>query len=80
MTLKKCYALKHDGRAYRIDSINDHVVPIGARILASKVVRKNHPVLCNSKVVACAELCVQGTHMNWSLFLLNQLMEDAEAA
>ena len=41
MTLKKGYARERDGRAYRIDSVNDHAVCIGVRILASKVVRKN---------------------------------------
>ena len=52
---------------------------LGARILASKVVRKNRLVQCNFGVVACVELCAQGTQMNWSLFLMNQLVEDAEA-
>ena len=80
MNLKKWYALEHDGRAYRIDSINDHVVCIGASILASKVVRKNWTNQCNSGVVACDELCAQGTHMNWLFFLLNHLVKDEEAA
>ena len=69
INIKKHYRLECDRRAYRIDSINDRVVRIGARILASKVVRKNHPVQCNFGVVACVELCAQGTNMNWSLFL-----------
>ena len=72
--------LENNGRSYRIDNINDRVVRIGARILASKVARKNRPVQCNSGVVACVELCAQGTRMNRSLFLRNQLVEDAEAA
>ena len=80
MTLKKRYSLEFDGRAYRIDSINDHVVCIGVRILASKVVRKNQMIQCNSGVVACDELCAQGTRMNWSLFLMNHLLEDEEVA
>ena len=68
MNLKKHYALEQDVRAYHIDSINDHVVRIGCRILASKVGRKNGSVQCNFGVVACAELCAQGTSMNRSLF------------
>ena len=79
MTLKKCYALECNGRACLIDSINDHVVCIGAKIMASKVVRKNCPVQCNFRVVACAKLCAQGTQLNLSLFLMNQLVEDAKA-
>ena len=79
MNLNKRYDLERDGRAYHIDSINERAVYIGARILASKVVTKNHSVQCNSGVIACVELCAQGAQMNWSLFLLNQLKEDAEA-
>ena len=60
--MKKCYALECDGRAYCINSINDHVVCIGARILANKVVRKNCPIQCNSRVVACAKLCARCTN------------------
>ena len=41
MTLNKCYSLERDGRAYWIDSISDRVVHIGAKILLSKLVRKN---------------------------------------
>ena len=41
MTLKKSYVLECDRRAYHIDRINDCVVRIGAKILASEVVRKN---------------------------------------
>ena len=80
MTLKKGYARERDGRAYRIDSVNDHAVCIGVRILASKVVRKNWMNQCNSGVVACDELCAQGTHMNWYIFLLNHLVKDEEPA
>ena len=54
MTLKNGYARERDGRAYRIDSINDHVVRIGARILASKLVRKKYPVQYNFGVVTGA--------------------------
>ena len=80
MTLKKCYALENDGRAYRIDSINNRAVRNGASILVGKVVRKNHLVQCNFGVIACAKLCVQGVQMNWSLFLMNLLAKDALTA
>ena len=76
VTLKKHCYLECDRRAYLIDSINDPAVCIGARIFSSKIVRKNHPVQCNSRVVACVELCAQGIHMNWSLFLMKYLAED----
>ena len=79
MTLKKHYSLERNGIACLIDSINDHTVYIGAKIMASKVVWKNRLVQCNSRLVACAELCAQGTQMNLSLFLMKQLVEDVEA-
>ena len=53
---------------------------IGTRILASKVVQGNRLVQCNSGVVAYAQKCVKGVQMNWSLFFLNQLLEDMLAA
>ena len=71
--------MHHDGHAYRIDSINSQAVCIGARILASKVVRGNQTVQCNSGVVSCAQKCVEVVQMNCSLFLLNQLLEVALA-
>ena len=80
VTLKKHCSLECNKRAYLIDSINDPVVCIGARIFSSKIVRKNHPVQCNSGVLACAKMCAQGVQMNSSLFLMNQLTEDAVAA
>ena len=42
--LKERYDLQCDGRAYHIDIINDRVVCIGAQILESNIIRKNHPI------------------------------------
>ena len=75
--LKKRYELQNDGRAYRIDSINDQSMCIGASILANKVVRKKHPTQCNSVFIVCEEQCEKCVQMNWSLFLMNQLAKDA---
>ena len=36
--LKKIYNMQHDQRAYHVESINDQVVHIAVRILASKIV------------------------------------------
>ena len=52
---------------------------IGTRILESNIVRKGHPIQCTSGVIACVHKCCEGVQMNWSLFLLNQLIEDAIA-
>ena len=75
--MKKKYDLEHEGHAYKVDNINEWVVHIVVRIISIKVVWKNHPNQCTSGVVNYAEQCVAGVQMNWSLFLLNQLMEDA---
>ena len=56
-TLNKRYALEHERKEYHIDNINDEVVHIGAWILESKIVRKNHLVQCNSGVIACVQQC-----------------------
>ena len=56
------------------------MIRIGAHILESNIIRGNCSVQCNSRVVACAQQCAEGVQMNWSLFLLNQLTEDAVVA
>ena len=53
--LKERYDLQRDGRAYHIDNINNRMMHIGAWILASKIVRNNCPVQCNSGVIACVQ-------------------------
>ena len=53
---------------------------IGTRILASKVVRNNRPVQCNLGVVTYPHKYAKGVQMNWYLFLLNLLLEDALVA
>ena len=39
--LEECFGSQRDGRAYRIYNINSQEVCIGARILASNIVRGN---------------------------------------
>ena len=73
--LKEHFGLQCDGHAYQIDSSNSQAMCINTRILASKGFRGNRLVQCNSGVVACAQKCAEGVQMNWSLFLLNQLLE-----
>ena len=35
------------------------------------------PTECTTATVKLAEKCAQGVHINWSQFLLNELMDDA---
>jgi len=74
--MKKKYAVDHEKWAYVIDTINDRTIWIIAMILYIKVVRNNLPNQCTSRVIACTEHCAKGVQMNWSLILLNQLLED----
>ena len=71
--------MQRDGHAYHINNINEWVVRIEGCILASKIIRGNLQIECNSGTVACAQQCAEGFQMNWSLFLLNQLTEDTAA-
>ena len=75
--MKKKYDLECDRNTYKVDNINEWVVHITSMILARKAVQKNRPNHCISKVVSCAGQCVAGVKMNWLLFLLNEIMEDA---
>ena len=62
--LKERYDLQRDGRSYHINSINEQEVHIGACILESKIVWKNHPVQCNSGVIYYAQQCDEGVQIN----------------
>ena len=48
--LKERFGLQRDNCAYRIDNINSQAVRIGARILESKIVRGNRPVLSHAPI------------------------------
>ena len=52
--LKHRYDLQCDDIAYRIENINDRTMRIGAHILATKIVRNNCHVQCNSGVISCS--------------------------
>ena len=74
--IKIKYGLNRDKQSYVTDTINDQEVRIVVNILAIKVGCKNCPNQCTSEVITCTEQCNEGLQMNWSLFFLNQLMED----
>ena len=77
MKLKRNYDVVRDKHAYISKTINDKFVRVAAKFLAVKMVRKNILNQCTLGVIACTKKCVEGVQMNWSLFLLNQLKEDA---
>ena len=63
-----------------IDTINNKIIHVALKLLMMNIVQKNHPNQYTSGVISSAEQCAACIQMNWSLFLLNQLMEDVVLA
>ena len=74
--MKGKYQLVHGGNDYLISSINYIAVRSAEKILCSKVLRKIRPTECTTATIELAEQCMQGVQINWSQFLLNELMDD----
>ena len=75
--MKDKYDLTRDNKVFRISSINDRNVRFAAKVLARKWLCKVWSTKCIVGVVALAELCAKGVQINWSQFLLNELLADA---
>ena len=75
--MRNKYGVRKDSRAYTIDTINDQAIRIIEKWLTIKIVRKNRPRQCTLGVITSTEQCVLGVQMNWSIFMLNEPMEDA---
>ena len=76
--MKDKYDLSRDTKGFLISSINDHIVRFTTKVLATKLLRKMRPNQRTACTIAVVELCVKGVHMNWSYYLLNELLEDVE--
>ena len=74
--MRRKYSVVKDKRENIIDTIINKAVWVAAKILVVNLVQKNQPNQCTLVVIAFVENCVIVTQMNWSLFLLNKLMED----
>ena len=59
-----------------IDTINKKEVRITANLLKLKILWKNIPNQCTSRIITSTNQSATGIQMNWSLFLLNEIMED----
>ena len=75
--MKTKYQLIHGGNGFLINSIEDSAVQAVAKILCSKVLRKMSLTECTAAIVELKKKCAQGVHINWSQFLLNELLDDA---
>ena len=78
--LKDKHDLTRDTRGYLITSINDHIIWFTAKVLATKLVRKMRLNQCTVGTITTFELCVAGVQMNWSHYLLNDLLADVESS
>ena len=74
--VKDKYDLAMAKRGFLISSINDYTIHFVAKVLSCKMLCKLRPNQCNMGVVVIAELYMEGVQINWSQFLLNELLED----
>ena len=78
--MKAKYHLLHGGKGFLISSIEDSAVQAATKILCSKVLHKMRSAECTTATVELVEKCAQGVHINWSHFLLKELLDDAQEA
>ena len=74
--MKSKYQLVRGRNIQLISSIDDIVVRAATKILCSKVLHKKRPTECTTTTIEIAEQCAQGVHINWSQFLMNELMDN----
>ena len=76
--MKDKYDLCRYTRGFLIKSINVHTVRFIAKVLDTKLLKKMWPNQCTVGEITIDELCAKGVQINWSHYLLNELLEDAE--
>jgi hypothetical protein len=75
--IKEDYGYVEKGkRGYKVASIQDGAVCLSCHIIASKLVRKNHPTQVSGFLVDLTRKCVEGMKMNWASYLVNELEKD----
>ena len=75
--MKEKYDLQHKNRGFPISSIIDNKVRFTMKILSCKLLCKMRCIECTIGIVELAEQCVEGVTINWSQFLLKELLDDA---
>ena len=61
-------------------SINDYTVWFTVKVLSSKLLQKMKSNQCTAGMIAAEELCAVGVQLNWSQYILNELLADAKEA
>ena len=75
---KEKYDLTRETKGFSIDSINDFTILFAAKFISRKVLQKMRPSLCTAGTIVATELCAAGVQLNWSQYLLNELLADVE--
>ena len=78
--MKCLYNLQKGGRAFDAAIIEDDTVRFTVQLLAGCVLHTCRPTKVLATVVDLAHCVKEGVEYNWSLYLLNQFIEDCRAA
>ena len=76
--LKYKYDMTKNTKGFFIASINDHTIRFFAKVLARKLLPNMREHKCTVGMIIAAELCAIGVQLNWSQYLLNELLADAK--
>ena len=74
------YGMVRANREFLISSISDPTICFAAKLLSCKMLSTSIPNQCTMGGVALTELCAEGVQINWSQFLLNELLQDANTS
>jgi hypothetical protein len=67
-------------QGYKVSSIQNGAVCLAFQLIARKLVRKNRPMQVIGFVVDLKRKCVEGLHMNWAKYLVNEMELDCREA
>ena len=76
--LKEKYDMKRDMIGFTISSINEIIVRLTAKGLSSKLLRMMWLNQCTAWTIAAIEQCAVGIQLNWSHYLLNEMLTDVK--
>jgi hypothetical protein len=60
-------------QGYKVASIHNGAVHLSCQLIIGKIVRNNRPTQVTGFIVDLTEKCIEGLHMNWVSYLVNQL-------
>ena len=75
--MREKYDLVHDNIGFLISLITDNIVRFAAKVLSCKLLRNMQPTKYTTETVEVVELYAKGVQINWSQYMLNELLDDA---